>query len=74
MKFAQITITVEIDENKLTQKHLDQAMLADKDPFVDHPADNCVETLTGSLKVFCGEFFTPLMENHTDVVEIIVEN
>ncbi len=51
MKYAEIKITIEVDESKLTSAQQEQAEKSDKDPFNwEHPLEPCVDVFIDAIR------------------------
>ena len=69
MKFTEITITIELDESKLTTDQQTHADMADTDlGMVDHPLDKGVDALTDAIAAMSPlSYFNYLRDGHEAV-------
>ena len=67
MKFAEITIVIEVDESKLTKAQQKQAKKSDTDLTADHPVSIGVELVVSMLEKFVKQRFAYLLDGREAV-------
>lgn len=70
MKYAEITITVELDDSLLTDEQKEQANKADTDLSKDHPVDKGVEALTDAIAAMSPLSYFHYLKGGLDAVKI----